>query len=196
MTRLKYLLLAQIVLVPWVAFCSNLTASCELADRSIVGRASSGLAEVSNLGLIEITCRMPARSVPTTSLLKVATRVYEVSPTGSLRLVPSGTQVTGGMDDFGLVPPQEGVIFVLNLPLGLPARQAEAQRLFDKMQNSRPEHVPEITRQEAVKRIQKSVSQHRVGQFLVECRLLDGTRVMGIGIVQLEVLFKGRFSDI
>ena len=39
------------------------------------------------------------------------------------------------------------------------------------------------------------VNQHRVGRFQVECRVLDTGRVMGVGRVDLEVLFKGRFSD-
>jgi hypothetical protein len=39
------------------------------------------------------------------------------------------------------------------------------------------------------------VSQHRLGRFQVDCRVLDGDRVIGVGRVDLEVLFKGRFSD-
>ena len=35
----------------------------------------------------------------------------------------------------------------------------------------------------------KLVYQHLVGHFQVECRILDGDRVMGVGIVELEVLF-------
>jgi hypothetical protein len=40
------------------------------------------------------------------------------------------------------------------------------------------------------------VNQHRIGHFQVECRLLDGARVLGVDVVELEVLFKGHFSDI
>jgi hypothetical protein len=39
------------------------------------------------------------------------------------------------------------------------------------------------------------VYQHRVGHFQVECRVLDGSRVIGRDVVELEVLFKGRFSE-
>ena len=30
----------------------------------------------------------------------------------------------------------------------------------------------------------------------MECHILDGDRVMGVGFVEVEVLFKGRFSDV
>jgi len=49
--------------------------------------------------------------------------------------------------------------------------------------------------QRALERIGEFVYQHRVGHFQVECRILDGDRVMGVGVVELEVLFKGRSSD-
>jgi hypothetical protein len=41
-----------------------------------------------------------------------------------------------------------------------------------------------------------SFCQHQVGHFQVECQISDGDRVMGVGVVELEVLFKGRFSDV
>ena len=34
------------------------------------------------------------------------------------------------------------------------------------------------------------------GHFELDCRVLDGSRVMGADSVELEVLFKGRFSDV
>jgi hypothetical protein len=37
--------------------------------------------------------------------------------------------------------------------------------------------------------------QHRVGRFQVECRVFDEGRLLGIGHVDLEILFKGRFFD-
>ena len=42
----------------------------------------------------------------------------------------------------------------------------------------------------------KFVYQHRVGHFQVDCRISDGDRVIGVGVVDLEVLFKGRFSEV
>ena len=59
-----------------------------------------------------------------------------------------------------------------------------------------PEQITEEAHQRALERTRELVYQHRVGHFQVECRILDGDRVMGVGIVEVEVLFKGRFSDV
>jgi hypothetical protein len=56
--------------------------------------------------------------------------------------------------------------------------------------------IPEEARQRALEQTRELVYQHRLGHFQVECRILDGDRVIGVGIVELEVLFKGRFSDV
>jgi len=198
MLHLKYTLLAQILVVPCVAFGGNKLASCELANKSIVSRSSSGLAQVSNLGDIQITCRVPARPFPTKpgesrSALNIATTVYEVSPNGGKKLVPSEVLLGGG----GSTPDQEYREFLLHIPLAPAAQEAEARRYIAKIQDSMPqEELSEETRRRAIERLQELVYQHRVGHFRVECHMLDGKRVIGAGTVQLEVLFKGRFSDV
>jgi len=58
------------------------------------------------------------------------------------------------------------------------------------------EEITEQAHQRALDRTRDFVYQHRVGHFQVECHILDGDRVVGIGIVELDVLFKGRFSDV
>ena len=195
---MRYVLLTQILLVACVAFAGDKPASCELGNKSIVSRSSSGLAQVSNLGDIEITCRVPARTIPAEpdeilNGLRVAATVYEISPNGSRRLVPSEVHLVGG----SRAPDQEDVEFYLRIPLDPASREAEARRYFASLQNSMPpEQLSEETRREAVERLQQFVYQHRVGRFRVECRVLDGKRVMGLGTVLLEVLFKGRFSDV
>jgi hypothetical protein len=64
------------------------------------------------------------------------------------------------------------------------------------MEKSMPsEQVTEEAHQRALERLREFVYQHRVGHFAVECRILDGDHVMGVAVVELEVLFKGRFSD-
>jgi hypothetical protein len=50
--------------------------------------------------------------------------------------------------------------------------------------------------QRALEQTREFVYQHRVGHFHVECRISDGDRVIGVGVVELEVLFKGRFSEV
>ena len=98
---MRYLLLAQLLLFSSVAFGVDKTASCELASQDIEGRSSSGLAQVSNLGEILITCRVPARPFLTTpgesrNGLKAATTTYEISPDGGKKLVPSEVHQSGG----------------------------------------------------------------------------------------------------
>ena len=98
----------------------------------------------------------------------------------------------------GAVPPgQEGVLFYLHVPLDPAEREAEARRYLASLVNSMPQtQLSEEKRQRALRLLQQSVYQHRVGRFRVECQVLDGKRVIGTGTVELEVLFKGRFSDV
>ena len=68
---------------------------------SVVSRSSSGLAQVSNLGDIQITCRVTARSFPTKpgesrKGLRAATTTHKVSPDGSKKLVVSEVHQPGG----------------------------------------------------------------------------------------------------
>lgn len=193
------MLLAQMFLVPCFAFEANNPASCELANKSIVSRSSSGLAQVSNLGNIQITCRVSARPFPTKpgesrNGLTAATTVYQVSPNRSVKLVPSEVHLSGG----GGTPDQEYVVFYLHIPLDPAAQDTEARRYLAKIENSmQQEQVSDETRRLAIERLKKEVIyQHRVGVFRVECRVLDGKQVIGMGTVRFEVLFKGRFSDV
>jgi len=186
-----------------VAFGGDKPALCELAKNSVVSRSSSGLAQVSNLGDIEITCRVPARPFPTKpgerrNGLRAATTAYLISSDGSKTLVGSEAMVHGG----GFGPnangdEQEYVDFYVHIPLEPAERDNEARRYFAKLENSLlPEQMSEDARQRAMERIGEMVYQHRVGHFQLDCRVLDDDRVMGVGVIELEVLFKGRFSDV
>ena len=199
MLSLKCVLLAQMSLLSCIAFGSDKPAFCELDKKSIVSRSSAGGAQVSNLGDIQITCHVPARPFPTKpgesrNALKVTTKVYEVSQDGTKKLVPSDALVTGG----GFTRDEEFSLFHLQIPLDPAERKAEAERFYAGMEHAEPQlrQRSEESWQQAIERLQELVYQHRVGRFLVECRVLDEERVLGIGAVQLEVLFKGRFSDV
>jgi hypothetical protein len=198
---MKYMLMAQVLLLSSVAFGSDKPAVCELANKSIVSRSSSGLAQVSNLGEIQITCRVPARQFPTEPGgagrlgLKIATAAYQISLDGSKKLVPSEGHPTGG--GFGPYPEPEEVYFYVHIPLESAERDDEARRFLAKLEKSMAaEQITEEGHQQMLERARQFVYQQRVGHFQVECRVLDGDRVMGIGVVELEVLFKGRFSDV
>jgi hypothetical protein len=195
------MVLSPILLFVSVAFATDTLPSCELAKESIVSRSSSGLAQVSNLGDIRITCRVPARPFPTTPGgearygLKVATTAYEISGDGSKKLVPSEVQIEGG----GFNPELEYVNFYVHIPLDSAEADAEARRYLAKLEESgTPEQKAQFAafpQDKALENIRKLVFQHRLGHFHLDCRVLDGSRVMGTDSVELEVLFKGRFSD-
>jgi hypothetical protein len=196
------IIVALLLLSP-VAFGGDKPASCELAGQSIVSRSSSGLAQVSNLGDIQITCRVPARPFPTkpgTSRngLRAATTAYKVSPDGSKKLVLSEVhQYGGGGGGIGPNPEPEWVDFYVHIPLESAERDAEARRYLVRVEKSMaPAEITEQAHQRALDRTREFVYQHRVGHFQVQCHILDGDRVMGVGVVELEVLFKGRFSDV
>jgi hypothetical protein len=197
------MLLAQLLLLSSVAFGGDKPALCELASKSIVSRSPSGLAQVSNLGDIQITCRVPARPFPTKpgeshNGLSAATTAYKISPDGSKKSVPSEVhQSGGGGGGFGSNPEPESVTFYVQIPLEAAERDAEARRYLAKLEKSiAPEQITEGAHQQALDRTREFVYQDRVGHFQVECRILDGDRLIGVGVVDLEVLFKGRFSDV
>jgi hypothetical protein len=185
------------------AFAGDKPASCELASESIVSRSSSGLAQVSNLGTIEITCRVPARPFPTKpgegrNGLTAATAAYKISSDNSKELVPSEVKKFGGGSQPD--PEVEWVSFYVHIQLNDAEHDAETRRYVDKLFKSMtPEQlkqIPEGAHQRALERMREFVYQNRLGHFQVECHILDGDRVMGVGVVELEVLFKGRFSDV
>ena len=172
--------------------------SCELARKSIVSRSSSGLPQVSNLGDMQMRCRVPPRPFPTKPrgesryILKVVTVAAQISADGSKKSVPSEVHSSGGGGD----AENEWVDFYVHIPLEPAERDGEARRYLAKIEKALPpNNVSEEDRQQALERARAFVYQHRVGHFQVECRILDGDRVIGIGVVEVEVLFKGRFSD-
>ena len=201
---MRYIILAQILLSASVSFANDTRPSCELAKESILSRSSSGLAQVSNLGSIRIRCRIPARPFPTKpgesrNGLTAATTAYEISTEGSKKLVPSEVHVFGGGGDgFGPDPEPEYVDFYVHIPLDSAEADAEARRYLAKLEASMSSELKRQITQDAwergLERLQQLVYQHRLGRFQVDCRVLDGSNVMGADVVELEVLFKGRFS--
>jgi hypothetical protein len=114
----------------------------------------------------------------------------------SKELVPSEVKQFGG--GFQADREVEWVNFYVQLKDA--ERDAEARRYVDKLFKSmtleQSKQIPEGAHRRALERTREFVYQNRLGHFQVECRILDGDRVMGVGIVELEVLFKGRFSDV
>lgn len=187
---MRYIRTAQLLFLSSLAFGGDRPASCELASKSIVGRSSSGLAQVSNLGDIEITCRVTARPFPTTagerrSSLRAATTAYRVSADGGKKSVPSEVHESGG--GFGPDPGREWVDFYVHIPLDSAERDAEVRRYVTKIEKSMaPVQITEEAHQRALERTRELVYQHRAGHFQVECRILDGDRVTAVGMVEIQ----------
>lgn len=144
---MRYTLLAQLLLLSPLAFGGNKPASCELASESIVSRSSSGLAQVSNLGDIQIRCHVPARPLPTKpgesrNGLKASTSAYNFFPDGSKGLVPSEVHESGG--GFGSDPEPEWTDFFVHILLEPAERDAEGLRYLAKLEKSmRQEQITE-----------------------------------------------------
>ena len=197
---MRYVLLAQLLFRSCLAFGGDKPATCELASKSIVSHSSSGLAQVSNLGDIQIICRVRSRQFPTKlgesrNGLRAATTAYMISPDGGRKLIPSEVHQIGG--GFGPDPGPEWVDFYVHIPIEPAERDAEARQYLAKVEKSMArEQITEEVHQRNLERVRELVYQHRVGHFQVECRILDGDRVIGVSVVEFEVLFKGRFSDV
>jgi hypothetical protein len=52
-----------------------------------------------------------------------------------------------------------------------------------------------VPQEKLLENVRQAVYQHRVGHFQLDCRVLDGSRVMGSDTVEIEVVFERRFSD-
>jgi hypothetical protein len=103
----------------------------------------------------------------------------------------------GGGGGLGPDPGTEWIDFYIHIPLEPAERDAEARNYLANVEKSMsPEQITEEAHQRRLERVREFVYQHRVGHFQVECRISDGDRVMGVGVVEFEVLFKGRFSEI
>jgi hypothetical protein len=195
---MRLLILAEVLLVTSTVFASDKLATCTLSEKSVVSRSPAGIAQVSNLGLIDITCSVPdTRPFPSKPgefrrPLKVQTAVYQIEEDGSTKWVASEPNATGG----GLHDGNEEVFFSVAIPLEFAERDAEARRLLAALEKARPDlQLSEEQRQKAIQNTREIVSQHRVGRFRLECHMMDGDREVGSGVVELEILFKGRFSD-
>jgi hypothetical protein len=189
----------QLLLLSTLAFADHPPASCQISDKSVLSNSASGIAQVSNLGLIQIRCHVAARPWPlkpgiVRNGLKAEAAAYKTSADGARNSVPSEVNVSGG----GFSGTTEWVDFYIHIPLDPADRDAEIRRYLATLDRS----VADEQLQEQVRRWQRNpqaltaiISQNRVGRFEVDCRVLDGDLVIGVGRVGLEVLFKGHFSD-
>jgi hypothetical protein len=174
------MLMAALLLVSHLACAGDKPASCELANKSTLSRFPSGLAQVSNLGTIEITCRVPARPFPTKpgeshNCLGVTTTAYKISPANKKELVSSEVKLSGG--GIQRDPEVEWVNFYVHIPLEDAERDEEGlkyiAKIFKSMTPEQLKQLPEGASERGLERIREFVYQNRFAHFQVECRILD-----------------------
>src|SRR6266550_4820223 len=132
-----------IPLVSTLVFAEVGPASCEISDKSIVSRTSSGVAQVSNLGLIQVRCSVNARPWPSKpgdvrDGLKAAVTVYKVSVDGTRKVVPSEVKLSGG----GSGDAAEWVDFYIDIPIDAVERDAEASRFLANLERGADDNPP------------------------------------------------------
>src|SRR5690349_2265268 len=96
------ILFAQTLLIATLAFAGVPPAKPGRAICGAEGRSSGGVPQLSNLELIAIECRIPARSLPKSGVqyaLNVDAKVYQLSNTGVRTLVASSVNGAGGGGD-------------------------------------------------------------------------------------------------
>lgn len=197
------MILIQLLLVAFSALASEARHSCELAKENILGRSPTGLTQVSNVADIQITCHVPSRAFPskpgeTRNGLKVATTSYQITDNDGKKFVPSEVKVVGrGFDSESQL---EWVSFYIHIPLDPKELESEARRYVAKLEKSMTEEQKSQIKDgdwaRALENVRDLVYQHRLGRFQMTCRILDELRELGSDVVEVEVVFKGRFSDI
>jgi hypothetical protein len=190
----------QLLLLSTLGFADHAPASCQISDKSVLSNSASGIAQVSNLELIQISCHVAARGPlmkpgEVRYGLKAEAAVYKISADGTRNSVPSDVNVSGG----GSRGTTDWVDFYIHIPLDPADRDAEIRRYLAILERGVADNQ---LLQKRIRQWQKNpqalaaiISQNRLGRFEVDCRVLDGDLVIGVGRVGLEVLFKGHFSD-
>ena len=166
----------------------------------LVGRSPSGLVQVSNLDLIDVSCKVRARSLTPTSLgsLTAAAKVFEIAGDGTKRAVPSNVRVSGDGQNLDM----EYVNFYVDVPIDVGERDAAIRAWMARVVRAAEQSGDPNERNQAqlVQKISPSTfaatfRQHRVGRFQAECQVLDGAKALAHGRVDFEVIFKGNFFD-
>lgn len=200
---MKAILLAETLLLSCFAFADNKPAWCGLTEETQRTMSPGGLPQLSNLSQMDITCSIPARPFPskpgeTRSGLQARTNVYELLDDGSKRAVASDVIVHGGGSEGWDGNPVDWVGFYAYIPLDPPQRDEEVLKFLTQIEaHLAPEQLTNEERQNAMKAARDIVdhTQLRVGHFQIECSVLDGADVVGVGFVELIIVNKGRLSD-
>ncbi len=174
-------------------------ATCEAGP--VIGRSPFDVTQVSNLEMISVTCRIPARRLPKSGVqqgLRIDAKVYELSGDSVRKLVPSTNNLSGNGGDSNF----ESVNFYVDIPIDASERDAAIRAYWSEVARSAASSQDQKERQKAqlVQKIMPQAfvpyfRQHRTGRFQVDCRVLDGGKIAAVGRADLEVVFKGNFFD-
>lgn len=181
------------------------TTSCDVLDQH-PARSTSGVVQVSNLTGVRLQIRVPRRPMPPShQLLGLGAEitVRQIGADGAKTIVPAKANVSGGGGD----ATTETVYFQLDIPVDpaerdaaiheyLTALAAHAEASTNEQERAQAATLQIMARSgSGVFAFQNVFSQQRVGSFEIECRVLDGGRTTVSGLVNVDVLFKGRFFD-
>ena len=176
-------------------------AACGVEPSSIVSRSPDGLAQVSNLALLTMRVSAPPRRVPASGTLqglRAEATVHQIGADGTRTIVPSSVNATGS----GADTRAEYVAFFLDIPIDTAERDAaikdyvaEVARAAAASTNERERASVAALQASGASAFAALFRQHRVGRFLVDCRVIDDGRQVASGPAEFEVLFKGRFFD-
>lgn len=200
---MKAILLSEILLLSSLAFAGNRLAWCELAKDSKGTTSEQGLPQIGNLGQIDIECTVPARPFPTKPgemqlAVQVRTTVYQLLGAGDRRAVASDVILHGGGRHYLRTPPTESVDFYAYIPPDPSERDEEALKILKWGEAGvAPEQLTDQQRRDAIETARYMVdhTQYRLGHFQIECSVVDGTDVLGVGMVELIIVYEGRLSE-
>ena len=179
-------------------------ATCEVGPGGVVSRSGSGVAQVSNLALIDMRASVSRRPNPDSGVrhgLSAEVTVETLSGGAVPAEVPSSIVESGG----GADTRSEWVSFTLEIPIDPAERDAAIRDYMDEViaeaaASADPDaqalsSALQDGRTNASRALAQGFLQHRVGSFRVQCRVLDEGEVIGTSSIDLDVVFRGGFFE-
>lgn len=111
--------------------------------------------------------------------------------------MPSEVKVFAG----GSESETEWVEFDMLIPLDPKELDIETRRYYAKalaaLTAEQRAQMKAVDEQKALENLRLIIAQSRTGRFKLECQVLDGDggRVLGSDVIEIEIVYKGRFSD-
>jgi hypothetical protein len=113
-------------------------------------------------------------------------------------VVPSDVNPHAGGRRFTGTPPTEWVDFNAYIPPDTAERDDEVLKILKWGETGvSPMELTDQQRQNALEATRYLVdhTQYRVGHFQIECSVVDGAEVLGVGMVEIVIVHQGRLSE-